>query len=269
MELAINFSPQAAQLLADRKIRLDRFKCPDWPDMIEEARALLPVYVHFPLDAGTISGRPADLDAVDRMARDTDTPFVNYHLVAYARDFPDVPADTVDEAVTEIVRERMIADVSHAVERFGADRVIVENIPYFGAGGLYVRASVDTAVIRDVVDATGCGFLLDVSHARIAAHYLGVEPRQYIADLPVECLRELHLTGVSPVNGKLADHMGLEPEDLVWTRWTLERIAVGDWARPSIVAFEYGGVGKPFAWRSDAAVIERDVNALNELLAAT
>jgi uncharacterized protein len=266
MELSINFSPQAAQLLADRRIRVDRFKCPDWPDMIEEARALAPVYVHFPLDAGTTSGRTCDLDAVEAMARDTGTPLVNYHLVAYGRDFPGVPQDTTDDDVTETIVARATAEVARAVERFGAERVVLENIPYFGAGGKYMRGSVDPDVLRRVIDDSGCGFLLDVSHARIAAHYLGIEPHAYVERLPIDRLRELHLTGVEMIDGKLADHMGLGEEDLAWAKWSMDRIAAGDWARPWAMAFEYGGVGPPFKWRSEASVIERDVNRLNELL---
>ena len=266
MEFAINFSPQAAQLYADRKIHVDRFKCPDWPDMIEEARALAPVYVHFPLDAGTISGRATDLDAVDAMARDTNTPFVNYHLVAYARDFPDAPPETEDERVTALVEERTVSELSRAVERFGVDRVILENIPYFAPAGKYMRASVDPDVLRRSIAQTGCGLLLDLSHARIAAHYLGVDPRAYVERLPVEHLRELHLTGVDWVKGKLLDHMELADEDLAWTQWAVDRIAAGDWPTPAIVAFEYGGIGEPFKWRSEAHVIERDVNRLNEML---
>ncbi|HEV2295833.1 MAG TPA: DUF692 family protein [Tepidisphaeraceae bacterium] len=267
MQFTVNFSPEAAQLFADKRIHVDRFKCPDWPDMIEQARALAPVYVHFPLDAGTISGRACDLDAVDAMARDTDTPFVDYHLVAYDRDFPDRPTNTTDPDVTETVVERAIADISRAADRFGAGRVILENIPYFGAGGKYMRASVDPAVLKRIIDATGCGFLLDLSHARIAAHYLEVDPHAYIESLPVADLRELHLTGVDWVNGKLLDHMPLGDEDITWTRWAVERIAARAWTKPQIVAFEYGGVGEPFRWRSAAGVIERDVNRLNEILA--
>ena len=266
MEFAINFSPQAAQLYADRKIHVDRFKCPDWPDMIEEARALAPVYVHFPLAAGALSGRAGDLGAVDAMARDTGTPFVNYHLVAYARDFPGTPPETTDPHVTEIVTRRTVAEIGRAVERFGADRVILENIPFFTPAGKYMRPSVEPAVLRKAIDETGCGFLLDVSHARIAAHYLGVDPYTYVESLPVDRLRELHLTGVDWVDGTLLDHMGLADEDVAWAQWAVDRIAAGDWARPAIVAFEYGGIGEPFKWRSEASIIERDVNRLNEIL---
>jgi uncharacterized protein (UPF0276 family) len=267
MELAINFSPQAAQLHADRRIRVDRFKCPDWPDMIEEARALAPVYVHFPLDAGTTSGRPVDLDAVEAMAHDTDTPLVNYHFVSYARDFPGEAFDTADRNVTATIIDRAASDLAVAIDRFGAGRIVLENIPYFAAAGSYMRASVEPAVLRRVIDDAGCGFLLDLAHARIAAHYLGVDPRAYVESLPLDRLRELHVTGVDWVDGKLLDHMGLADEDLAWTRWALDRIAAGDWPKPALFAFEYGGTGEPFNWRTDPQVIERDVNRLNEMIA--
>jgi hypothetical protein len=41
--------------------------------------------------------------------------------------------------------------------------------------------------------------------------------------------------------------------------WALDRIAAGEWAEPWIVAFEYGGIGPLFEWRSERAVIAADV----------
>jgi hypothetical protein len=52
INLAINYSPQAAQLMAECRIEFDYFKCPDWPGMISEAQKLKPVAVHFTLIAG-------------------------------------------------------------------------------------------------------------------------------------------------------------------------------------------------------------------------
>ena len=52
MQLAINYSLQALELRNEGRIRFDRFKCADWPDMIADARRHAPVYVHFPLEAG-------------------------------------------------------------------------------------------------------------------------------------------------------------------------------------------------------------------------
>lgn len=52
MKLAVNYSTQAAVLLRQSRIQIDYFKCPDWPDLIQEAKKHAPVAVHFNLTAG-------------------------------------------------------------------------------------------------------------------------------------------------------------------------------------------------------------------------
>jgi uncharacterized protein (UPF0276 family) len=150
----------------------------------------------------------------------------------------------------------------------GKDRVILENIPYFAAAGEFHRHSVLADVITRAVRETGVGFLLDVSHARIAAHYLGVEPRAYIESLPVDQLRELHVTGIRPHKNRLSDHMEMGEEDWGFVDWAMERIRAGAWAKPWMVAFEYGGLGEPFKWRSKAEVIEEQTPRLYEAVKA-
>jgi uncharacterized protein (UPF0276 family) len=266
MELSVNYSLEAADLLREGAIRFDRIKCPDWPDVIAAAREMLPVYVHFPLDAGSRSGRPPNFAAADEMARQTHTPYVNLHLVTWQRDFPEHAADSTDPALRAAVIEQMLADVEAAAAVVGRERLILENIPYFGPAGEFHRASVEPEVIRTVVERSGCGFLLDLSHARIAAHYLGVDGRGYVEQLPVDRLRELHVTGVRHVKTRLADHMDLGEEDWAWVRTAMERVRSGDWPRPWTVALEYGGIGEPFKWRSDRAVLARQVPQLYDLV---
>src|SRR5688572_6720294 len=269
MRFAVNHSAPAMALLRERKIHFDLFKCPDWPDSIESARTLLPAYVHFPLTAGTPDDDPAklpDFDAVESMARDTGTPCVNLHLVAHDKEFPGTGTDSTEPAVAETILARALRAVRRAVARFGADRVILENVPYHGPGGRFMLACAEPAMVRRVVESTGCGLLLDLSHARIAAHYLGIEAESYLEQLPLDRLRELHLTGVKWVKGRLEDHMEFDAEDFRWAGWALERIRGGAWPRPWAVALEYGGTGAPFAWRTDPKVIEEQVPRLYEMV---
>jgi hypothetical protein len=44
------------------------------------------------------------------------------------------------------------------------------------------------------------------------------------------------------------------------------QIRAGRWARPDIVALEYGGIGDGFSWRSDASVLEEQVPRLAQLV---
>ena len=261
MELSINYSPQAAELITEGAIRVDRLKCADWPDMIAEASKLGPVYVHFPIESGPVSPKPVDLDMIDAMRRTTRTPFVNTHLVAY-RD------DGQSESEVEASLSEQLAALC---DRFGADRVIAENIPYYADEAApkklrYHPACVDPAVIRRVVERAGCGFLLDISHARIAAAELGVDPKAYIEQLPVDRLRELHVTGIERVDGRLLDHMGLNEQDWAFTAWAVDHIGAGRWATPWCVAMEYGGVGEPFRWRSEKRVIAEQFPRLCDLV---
>jgi uncharacterized protein (UPF0276 family) len=262
MLLSINYSHPAAALLSQGSIQIDRFKCPDWPDMIEEASHLCQVAVHTNLKAGRGNLGEKNWDRITRLLELTRTPYLNLHLETRTSDFPDVPLDTTDPLHIDQIIERMMLDVSIASRRFGREKVIVENVAYFGLDGKVLRTSVEPRVIRQVLDETGCGLLLDLSHARIASYHLKMDERAYISELPVERMRELHFTGVHNLNGSLRDHLDALEEDWGLLEWVLGKIRSKKWPKPWLLAFEYGGVGEKFALRSDPQVIARQTPRL-------
>jgi uncharacterized protein (UPF0276 family) len=208
-----------------------------------------------------------DLDRFDRLARETGTAFINVHLSPRARDFAGGEGMAAEDEGGPVT-ERMIRDVGAIANRFGGGRVICENVPFGAVEEGFALACVRPKAIRRVIESWDCGLLLDLSHARLTARHLGQDERTYVSSLPVERLRELHLTGIQMVEGRARDHMGLTEQDWAQTRWAFDRIRRGDWARPDIVAFEYGGVGEKFEWRSDPAVIAEQVPRLFELVHA-
>ncbi|MEW5869934.1 MAG: DUF692 family multinuclear iron-containing protein [Chloroflexota bacterium] len=262
----MNYSPPAATLLQSGRIAIDRFKTPDWPGMIAEASPLCPVAIHFNLHAGHARPPSIDWDRLERLMDATGTPYLNLHLDASLEEFPHLPVEVPDPVQFEAVVQSILADVRAAVARFGPQRVIVENIHYRAGLGKILRPSVEPAVIRRVIDETGCGLLLDISHARIAAHYLGLDERAYIAALPLERLRELHFTGLHTLDDVLEDHLPILESDWPILDWALAHIRAGGWPRPWLLAFEYGGIGPAFAWRSDPQVIAEQVPRLYELV---
>jgi len=280
MQFALNYSHPAVELFRAGRIAFDLLKCPAWPDLVAEARQIHPTYVHFPLRAGmgigdafdTDTGAPADWRAIESLLQQTGTPFVNLHLTQTAADHPDIPPGDPDP---DRLLERMLRDVRAVVARFGAERVVVENL--HGGRGTHLRPAILPQTIRRVVEETGCGLLLDVSHARLAARLLKMDARQYIAALPTGRIREVHLTGLQRFEGHwverlrragvdaetiahwaghLTDHVPLTGADWDFTAWVMEQIHSGAWGRPQIVAFEYGGVGP--LW---SAITDRDALA--------
>lgn len=267
MEFAINYSPQAADLWQSGAIQIERFKCAsDWPHLIPLARAHGPVYIHFTLrtDPGEI--RALDVDAVNALCAETDTPTVNLHLMQGHDDFTGMDNMTTDPADRAAIYDYVLSAVQLAVERFGRERVIVENIPFYGEQGRAKRPVVEPDLIRQIVEQTGVGFLLDISHARMSAYNLRMDAYAYLEQLPGEVMRELHVTGIGlSREGRLCDHLGLTDADWPFYEWVLDRIMSGVWAAPWMVAFEYGGLGPKFEWRSATPVIAEQVPRLYAL----
>jgi uncharacterized protein len=146
----------------------------------------------------------------------------------------------------------------------GPTAVAIENLIYRGPDRSLLRAGVEPDVLHAVVDATGCALVLDLSHARISAEALGLDPWRYLDAMPVAALRELHVTGVHRIGDESKDHVPLLDDDWRFLDGALARIAAGAWAPPDVVAFEYGGVGPVFDWRSEPEVLRDQVPRLLE-----
>jgi uncharacterized protein (UPF0276 family) len=242
------------ELIREGSIQVDRIKCAEWPDMIAAAKPLAPVYVHFRLLAGQGRLTEAQLDNIAKMREETDTPFINTHI---APRISDVSAPNDFNAVYDVV----VRDITQLVDRFGADYVIAENIPYpeGDSNEPKVFLGSDAAFIHRVIEDTGVGLLLDIGHAKRTAEHLAFSPILHIEQLPVHRLREVHITGLGyKPNGQRTDHMPMREDDWELLQWALDNIREGNWAKPWSVSCEYGGLGAPFKWRSEKAVIARE-----------
>ncbi len=266
MHLAINYSPAAARLVRSGQIDIDYFKVPNWHWIINEASQLKPVAVHFTLDAGNDSLGQVDWEIVQQQARSTGTPFINLHLDARHNYYPNFAVDTTEPTEVNTVFKIILSDVMRAIEHFGSERVIIENSPYQGLEGNTMHLCVEPGLITRVVKETGCGLLLDISHAIITAKFLGIDPKDYISQLPVEQVKEMHFAGIhrEGSTGRLADHLSIQEDDWHWLDWVLSCIRSGEWNSPWLLAFEYGGVGETFEWRSNPEVIAAQVPDLYE-----
>ena len=293
MKFAINYSPAAAELIRAGKIETDYFKCPAWRDRISEFQQLRPIYLHLPLTIGRGIGdainsetkQIADWRAIGLLVEQTKTPFVNLHFAPSRKDFPSIPADSTDAQHIELLIESAIKDVESVVRRFGKDVVMVENDN--GSEG-QLHACVLPDLIRRVIEDCGCGFLFDLSHARLAAIKLGTDVQEYIRALPVERTREIHVTGlqyfegewveriertglgadfIKQYQGRLMDHLPMTDADWEFFVWAMLQVRSGAWGNPWIVSSEYGGVGPLWEAITKKDVLEEQVPKLYALVA--
>ena len=244
MKFAVNYSNPLIQLIKDKAIEIDLIKCPDWDGMLKEAKPYGPITIHFDLHAGLGKIFSTDLERIRCFKEQTYTPHVNAHLVTPRNFNPDDSGEM--KKINHLWRE----EIEVLVNYFGAGNVTLEHFPYTTAMP-HIRAATDPATFSQVIYDSGCQLLLDLAHAQITADTLGIEAEEYISTLPVERLTEMHITGIKQHGGVLTDHFEMDNGSWKILAWALQNIKKGLWQEPRIVAFEYGGVGDAFVWRTD------------------
>lgn len=262
MKLAVNYSQEMEALHLNGEVNFDLYKCPDWDDLITSASRNKPIYVHFPLTVGDGSIQSVDWIRIDKLLRETNTPFINLHLSAPPDLNPEDPIQ-VSQAL-----QSAISDIQMVVKRYGQDVVILENLPILSEGTEFLYHVAQPGIIKQVIQEGGCNLLLDIAHVRLTAINLGLDLYAYLDQLPLDRLREFHITGIGPQpsDGILVDHLELSPEDWHVTEWCFQRIDAGDWQKPELVSFEYGGIGEIFHWRTESRVMLEQVPRLYSLV---
>lgn len=97
--------------------------------------------------------------------------------------------------------------------------------------------------------------------------YLKTDVYDYIKKLPLDRLKELHITGIQQDgNQRLRDSMPMTEEDWDLAGWVLKNIQTGNWPEPWVASLEYGGIGPAFEWRTDSKVLASQVPRLEELI---
>lgn len=293
MKVAINYSRAALTLLRAGKIQVDVWKCPAWDDLLAEAQQSNDVYIHFPLAISphgimhTEKKTLVDLDEIERQKDESGTPLVNVHFSPHTRDYPNISVDSMHPAHIQQVMDDALRALEPIIQRFGAENVIIENVP--DSANTVMRPAIYPENIKNLITQSGCGFLLDISHARIAADFIGMDEKAYLQALPVQHIREIHVTGIHTLDdnklaqiqalgihadifqrlkGRRMDHLPFTEDDWNFTAWALDHIKQGDWAAPWVVSFEYGGVGGIWEIIGEPQVMLEQVPRLYDLVAS-
>lgn len=295
MKFALNYSPEALQLRDQGRIFYDLIKLPSWPKAIEEVVGKYPCYVHFPLKIGRGKGvidnetkEPIKWKKIEKMMKQTGTPLVNLHVELNAKHFPDIPLTSTSSAHLAQVVESTLHDLRQAVRHFGPQTIIIEN--EHDGKGHHLHVNLLPELYHALIQETGSGLLLDVSHARMAARTLGMDEKTYLNALPVKHIRELHLTGlqwfgeeyiqkvrqanldeiwIEKVSHHWMDHLPMTDEDWPAIQWVLDNIQAGQWERPWVASLEYGGLGGFFGTFTDEQVLCEQIPRLYAMIQAT
>lgn len=163
------------------------------PSILERLRADHPLALHG-VGLGLGSATPLDQGHVAELRRLVarfEPMLVSEHLCwghaggAYLNDLLPLP-------YTEEALRHVVARVDELQQRLGR-QVLVENLSSYLQFTHSTLAEWEflAALARD----SGCGLLLDVNNVYVSARNHGFDPLRFIAALPVDAVREIHLAG--------------------------------------------------------------------------
>jgi len=107
------------------------------------------------------------------------------------------------EVLTAEELERITAERLHHVKRGFNGLVALENLNYFPTSA-YAHVCEPDFISR-VVRENEVYMILDIAHAMISAHNLGISPESYFTSLPLDRVKEIHLSAHGMVDGKWRD----------------------------------------------------------------
>lgn len=133
------------------------------------------------------------------------------HESAYFNDLLPLP-------YTSATLARVVAHVDQVQEALGRPMLLENPSSYLAFAESEMS---ETDFLREVARRTGCGLLLDVNNVFVSAVNLGLDPRAYVQDFPLEKVGEIHLGGHDEDEDDagrplLIDSHGREVADPVW-----------------------------------------------------
>lgn len=208
---------------------------------------VLPVVLHCSSMsmAGFVPPTDATLSQISEQVLATRTPWIGEHLAFISANeldggepvddgaggtieltytvCPQLSEETVDRVGLNLLRMREVFDVP----------IILENSPqYFQIPGSTMPMTEFVVRVSQVCDVD---LLLDITHFLITAGNMGEDPFRSVRQLPLERVREVHLSGMSHQSGRWWDDHAIpapqEAFDLLG--------AIADRIRPDAVTFEY------------------------------
>lgn len=237
--LSVNYSQGLLELIQAGQAPIQAIEFGPWylPPQISEIRKQipsLPFHFHHSNLIPQLKWFPGTYNRLRAYLACTETPWISAHismlLPGYARFaqhtgwyLPSLPA---------ALSFRWFIKGVHQLQQRTTLPILLENMPSFPSR--QYAHEVDPVRIRQVLDETGAGFLLDLAHARTVASVFQWDIYDYLQKLPLERTVQIHISGPRVRQQVLQDaHEPMQAEDYQLLEWAMQR------TQPQIVTLEY------------------------------
>ncbi len=141
--------------------------------------------------------------------------------------------DLLPVPYTQESLDKISAKVSQ-VQEFMGRQFLLENASAYVAN--HSDEMTEAEFLRELVQKTGCGLLLDLNNLFVNSCNLGIDPISYLELLPLESVQQFHIAGHKQENGIRVD---THDEPVVDEVWALYRLAKNRWPKvPTLLEWD-------------------------------
>lgn len=193
------YNPHLANEILSAADRIDHLAMADPPHKddpyFEEIRRRFTLLVHDYIGQLADPVPPRAIERARKLAELYRSPWIAEHFQCVITQDGRYNVDYVFPPLyTEEMLERYIRNACALQEALGLP-LAIENIPrYFS---IRLDEMTEGEFLRRFFEATGAGFLLDVAHAWLGARYQGRPVIEYLEELPLDKVTEIHVAGVA------------------------------------------------------------------------
>jgi uncharacterized protein (UPF0276 family) len=182
--------------------------------ILRQIRERHPVALHgVSMSIGSADGLRADyLQRLKALADEIEPLFVSDHL-SWSRYGAFNSHDLLPVPYTEEALDLVCANISQAQDVLGRAMLFENPSSYLAFDGADMT---EWEFLSAMVQRTGCGLLLDVNNVHVSATNHGFDAHAYIAGIPFEHVRQIHLAGHSQGADLLIDTHDSPVSEAVW-----------------------------------------------------
>jgi len=239
IQLTANLSDPLLELIRNEEVPVDAVEVGPWFSVrqIREYRQALPE-LPFHFHGGDLIERvgliPGTIPRIAAYLHCTESPWVSMHITMWLpgmvwlmlRHGWRMPLPNPQRATRRLIRQVI------RLARSIAAPVTLENtepLPFDG-----YDFEVQAERITEVLEKTGCGFVLDIGHARVSTGVLDTDVYDYLSGLPLDRVVQVHVSGPRVRDGRLVDaHEPPQEIDYALLDFVLAR------TNPQVVTLEY------------------------------
>ncbi len=183
-------------------------------DVLRRIRARHPVALHgVSMSIGSACGLDRDyLRRLRALADEIDPLFVSDHL-SWSRIEGFNTPDLLPLPYTEEVLDRVCTNIHQAQDALGRTMLIENPSSYIAFGG----DMTEWEFLEALCARSGCALLLDVNNIFVSATNHGFDPLAYLAGVPADRVRQIHLAGHSQGRDLLIDTHDQPVPPSVWS----------------------------------------------------